>query len=79
MLVRDSTWRAALPVTCSNLQEDFTSANLISAQFDGADIEGADFTDSLLDKAVAQSLCKRASGVNSRTGVPTAESLMCPE
>lgn len=58
---------------------DFSNANLISAQFEGANIEGADFTDSLLDKVTMLSLCKRASGVNSKTQVSTAESLMCPE
>ncbi|CAN8076281.1 unnamed protein product [Agarophyton chilense] len=64
----------------ANLKDvDFSNANLISAQFDGADIEGADFTDSFLDKVTTIALCKRASGINSRTGMSTSESLMCPE
>lgn len=58
---------------------DFTNANLVSALFDGAAIDGADFSDSLLAKATTLKLCKKATGVNSKTGVPTAESLMCPQ
>lgn len=59
---------------------DFSMANLIGAQFDAATIiDGADFTDSLIDRATQVKLCARASGVNATTGVSTAESLMCPE
>lgn len=61
------------------VEKDFTNANLISAIFDGADIEGADFSDSLLDKVTTLKLCKVAKGIHPKTGVPTAESLMCPE
>lgn len=64
----------------ANLKDvDFSNSNLVGVVIDGADIEGADFSDSLLTKATTLKLCKRAFGVNSRTGVPTAESLMCPE
>lgn len=59
--------------------QDFTNANLISALFDGANIEGADFSDALIDRAATIKMCKVASGVNPSTGVSTAESLMCPE
>lgn len=58
---------------------DFTNANFVSAIFDGAEIEGADFTDSLIDRAATLKLCKVAKGVNPKTGVSTSESLMCPE
>lgn len=61
------------------IRTDFSNANLVSAQFDGANIEGADFTDSLLERGMTAKLCKVATGVNSKTGVSTAESLMCPE
>lgn len=59
--------------------QDFTNANLISALFDGASIEGADFSDALIDRVATIKMCKVASGVNPTTGVSTAESLMCPE
>ena len=45
--------------------------------FDGAIIEGTDFTDANLDLAQRKSLCSRASGTNSRTGIDTFESLEC--
>ncbi len=41
-------------------------------------IKGADFTDALVRKDVAASLCKIASGTNPTTGVDTRESLNCP-
>lgn len=41
------------------------------------DITGADFTDTLLRGDQQKALCKKASGVNSITGVATADSLLC--
>lgn len=59
---------------------DFTNANLVSAVFDvDSNIEGADFTDSLIDRTTNLKLCKIAKGVNAKSGVSTSESLMCPE
>ena len=45
--------------------------------FDGAIIDGADFTDANLDLSQRKSLCERASGTNSKTGINTIDSLEC--
>ena len=62
---------------------DMTNAVLEGALLSNAQfkyiktIEGADFTDALIRKDIAQSLCKLARGTNATTGVETAESLNC--
>jgi|CryBogDrversion2_11_1035321.scaffolds.fasta_scaffold32704_2 uncharacterized protein YjbI with pentapeptide repeats len=45
--------------------------------FAEADITGADFTDASLDQSELKRLCKVASGVNSKTGISTKDSLEC--
>ena len=50
----------------------FTSSDLSDSE-----IEGADFSDALLDTKQQQALCKYASGNNSVTGVSTRRSLGC--
>eukprot|EP00240_Pyramimonas_obovata_P006467 CAMPEP_0118958742 /NCGR_PEP_ID=MMETSP1169-20130426/62779_1 /TAXON_ID=36882 /ORGANISM="Pyramimonas obovata, Strain CCMP722" /LENGTH=308 /DNA_ID=CAMNT_0006906867 /DNA_START=59 /DNA_END=986 /DNA_ORIENTATION=+ len=48
-----------------------------SSDFRDAKIDGADFTDALIDKPQQQAMCKYASGVNPVTGVSTRKSLGC--
>ena len=45
--------------------------------FTGAQVENADFSDALLDRADQRSLCISASGTNPSTGVNTRASLGC--
>lgn len=53
-------------------------AYAINIEFQGANIEGADFTDVLLDPKDNDRLCDIASGVNPTTGRDTRETLYCP-
>ena len=54
-----------------------TNADLLKSFFDGANIDGTDFTDSNLDLSQRKALCSRASGTNPKTGVDTLDSLEC--
>jgi len=56
---------------------NLTNGELMKSVFDGANIEGADFTDANLDLKTRKSLCERATGTNSQTGVNTIDSLEC--
>lgn len=49
-----------------------------NAKFDGAIIDGADFTDVLLRQDEQDKLCKVAKGVNPTTGRDTRDTLLCP-
>ena len=54
-----------------------TNADLLKSFFDGANIDGTDFTDSNLDLSQRKALCSRATGTNPKTGVDTLDSLEC--
>ena len=56
---------------------NLTNGELMKSIFDGANIDGADFTDANLDLKTRKSLCERATGTNSQTGVNTVDSLEC--
>jgi uncharacterized protein YjbI with pentapeptide repeats len=62
---------------------NFTNAVLegafaMNAMFDGATIDGADFTDVLMRQDEIDKLCQVASGTNPTTGRETRETLFCP-
>ena len=56
---------------------NFTNAMMMQSRFTNAVIEGADFTNAVLDLPQQRALCASASGVNSRSGIKTRESLNC--
>lgn len=68
-------------------QTDFAKADLSNAvlvetillrsTFDFVNIDGADFTDAIMDGGQRKWLCTKAKGINSKTGVSTRESLEC--
>ena len=53
------------------------STSVFGCSFANAKIEGADFSDALLDREDQRRLCSEAEGINTITGVGTADSLGC--
>ncbi|OIP77525.1 MAG: hypothetical protein AUK48_03900 [Oscillatoriales cyanobacterium CG2_30_44_21] len=68
-------------------QTDFAKADLSNAllvetillrsTFDFVNIDGADFSDAIMDGGQRKWLCSKAKGTNSKTGVDTRDSLEC--
>lgn len=52
-------------------------ATMMRTTFKNVKIDGADFTNAILDRGEIPGLCQIATGVNSRTGVATRDSLGC--
>ncbi len=50
---------------------------MLRSIFNEANIDGADFTEAILDRGQVGELCKSARGVNSQTHVQTRDSLGC--
>jgi uncharacterized protein YjbI with pentapeptide repeats len=55
----------------------FFEAMMLRSTFKNVNIVGADFTDAILGKLQQKELCAIATGVNSKTGVSTRDSLAC--
>ena len=76
MCIRDRAY--ATDFTDADLSDvNFTNALLMESNFEGAKIDGADFTDAVLSRTQQRQLCAIANGINSSTGESTEYSLGC--
>ena len=64
---------AAVDTACSAAE----SLDLGEINHRVAEIEGTDFSNAVIDLPQLKALCSRASGVNSRSGLSTRETLGC--
>ena len=76
MCIRDRAY--ATDFTDADLSDvNFTNALLMESNFEGAKIDGADFTNAVLSRIQQKELCEIANGTNSSTGESTEYSLGC--
>ena len=55
----------------------FVDTILFRSTFENVDITGTDFSGAILDGAQVRELCAIATGINSKTGITTRDSLGC--
>lgn len=72
-----ATLDSARLVNANLKNANLAGAFAFNTKFNGANIEGADFTDVLLREDMQDLLCETAQGVNPTTGRETRESLGC--
>mmetsp|Transcript_19166 Transcript_19166/g.26524 ORF Transcript_19166/g.26524 Transcript_19166/m.26524 type:complete len:260 (-) Transcript_19166:103-882(-) len=73
----DTLFDRAVLVEANLTDADLSRTIFTLSDFRDAVIDGADFTDALLDKPQQQALCKYAKGTNPTTGNSTRQSLGC--
>lgn len=75
--VSDALFDRAVLVEANSRTPSYSASSLPRSDLKDAIIEGADFTNSLVDKTQQITLCRYASGTNPVTGVDTRKSLGC--